>query len=256
MLQIVLITWLITHPNGHKGLFVRLSTRSPKDASLKNTDRVECLIKRQLEKNNNADENERTKMLVYAFHKALRVQNGRQAVEIITSSKRSYHDLFVRVLSTDKDEIFNMKLAVRDWVKISPGIEFRGFCTNGKLNAVSSYFTAAYNEDIKKNRSLLLQQILTLFEKIAPLLAHIPEYVIDFALTCDGVMAVVELNHFAKTTGAGLFDWGKDENVLRGKKAFEFRIIENFVQDSSSKLYRPLRDVLQKAYENHQNISK
>jgi hypothetical protein len=235
-----------THPSGHNGLFVRLSTRSPKDASLKNTSTVEQLLRRQIKKNKYANENQQTRMLVHAFHKALRVQNGTQAVGIITCSKRSYHDLLIRILQTDKNEEFNMKLAIRDWVKIKPGMEFRGFCTNGQLNALSVYFVACYNEEIKKNKDKLLAQMQTLFQEVAPLLTHIPEYVIDFALQADGKMAIVELNHFAKTTGAGLFNWKTDEALLRGEKEFDFRIIEEPVPNSASNLYEPLRVILKK----------
>ena len=55
-------------------------------------------------------------------------------------------------------------------------------------------------------------------------------YVIDFGVIfndnhVDDVL-VIELNNFLMTTGASMFDWIRDVDVLTGVKEFEFRIIE------------------------------
>jgi hypothetical protein len=37
---------------------------------------------------------------------------------------------------------------------------------------------------------------------------------------------VIEMNRFNETTGGGLFDWDNDQDVLFGRKPFEFRVLE------------------------------
>lgn len=48
------------------------------------------------------------------------------------------------------------------------------------------------------------------------------EYIIDFAVD-DQAVHIVELNAFSQTTGACLFDWKKDDKLIRSGP-FELRV--------------------------------
>ncbi|KAL9641779.1 hypothetical protein ABK040_011765 [Willaertia magna] len=155
------------------GFFVRLSSRSPKDASLKFTQKVEHLLTeeyphfkeqlQQLSENNSLQqydnkttntlqnnylnklliENEEVKFLVHTFHKALKVKTSLEAIELLIYSTRSYHDLHSRLLKCNNKDKFEMQLIIRKWIELEPCIEFRAFvgptinndsCHNNNLN--------------------------------------------------------------------------------------------------------------------------
>jgi len=63
----------------------------------------------------------------------------------------------------------------------------------------------------------------------------------------------VELNHYHKTTGAALFDWQKDEKLLK-QGPFELRILEEPLPDAITKLYQPLKELLQKICTSNEEI--
>jgi hypothetical protein len=249
-------------------VFVRLSTRSPKDASLKNTEKVEQILRERIQQmsqefelNNYSvveRENLETLCLVHSFHQALKVQSGQEALNLILQSKRSYHDIFVRLLQQQTEKEFNMIIAIRKWIEIQPGMEFRAFVYNNRITVCSQYFQACYIKDIKLRKEEWITKITDLFEQVKPLLTHIGNYVIDFAVLPDGQMKVVELNHFEKTTGSALFDWKTEEDLIRGTNLKEndpylFRIIEEPVPNSSGALYAPLRSILEKVKQEQQS---
>ncbi len=101
-----------------------------------------------------------------------------------------------------------------------------------------------------EKKEAIAQQIRSFYEEKLRDTIPASTYVIDFALLPDGQLIVVELNpfvrsaqpppacasacgnsltlsaaHQAPNTSPGLFDWTKDEDVLKGVKPFEFRIL-------------------------------
>ena len=56
---------------------------------------------------------------------------------------------------------------------------------------------------------------------------HDQTYIVDFAVILNEEsvdVMIIEINKYAETTGAGLFDWKEDIGVLTGQKPFEFRV--------------------------------
>ncbi len=71
----------------------------------------------------------------------------------------------------------------------------------------------------------LLARINAYYESLcSDVQLHVENCIIDFAVLPDRVM-VVELNPFASSTGACLFDWSRDAALLRGEAPFEFRVL-------------------------------
>lgn len=108
--------------------------------------------------------------------------------------------------------------------------EFRGFVYNNQLTALSQYYSQCYFPRLSGDREKYLTKIKDFFEIIQPKIP-LSSYVIDFVIVTDSNtnhnnnndinsnarVAVLELNPFNVATGACLFDWEKDEKVLKGK---------------------------------------
>ncbi|KAL6050058.1 Cell division cycle protein 123 [Balamuthia mandrillaris] len=112
------------------GAFVRLSTRSPKDATIAG-DKTMRLFEEELERmeqeeqveNAREDENARLVALIVASTKAMMVCSGEEALQLITTSERSHEDL---LLALEFPEEWDMKVIIRKWVNIHP-------CLTGRL---------------------------------------------------------------------------------------------------------------------------
>eukprot|EP01102_Stenamoeba_stenopodia_P017226 TRINITY_DN6141_c0_g2_i5.p1 TRINITY_DN6141_c0_g2~~TRINITY_DN6141_c0_g2_i5.p1 ORF type:complete len:294 (-),score=82.73 TRINITY_DN6141_c0_g2_i5:638-1519(-) len=137
------------------GVFVRLSTRSPKDSSLMGEDativRVGSALQKSVrEKHKHSIDgqhhdidysptllttNDKVKCLMEAFGQDLKVSSAKAALMLLRASERVFVDLNTAVSSykaecaaegTEK-AVFRMKYIVREWVDIPVGMEFRGF---------------------------------------------------------------------------------------------------------------------------------
>jgi hypothetical protein len=123
-----------------KGFFVRLNTRSPKDARILSPEMFAAIEenKRQLiEEGGIVDENAILRFCYINFVKKMVVHSGKEAVDLLGASHRIWQDIHATVDSIiDK---FEMYVVVREWAQIHPSTEFRGFVYERQLNAISSY---------------------------------------------------------------------------------------------------------------------
>jgi hypothetical protein len=212
--------------------FVRLSTRSPKDA----VDKVPGLIpilREQLQQEKRKCEeagdreyggNERLVGLRRAFMRVMAVTNADEALQLIMYSSRAISDIKRALDFADKSS-WNLKLIVREFVEIPIEGEFRGFVYNNKLNALSQYYADCFFPEIasETQKKKIEERVLTFFEQeIKDSLKHLSSYIVDFVVT-DKYVKVVELNPFSKSTGACLFDWDKDKQIIE-EGPFEFRV--------------------------------
>eukprot|EP00026_Physarum_polycephalum_P014930 Phypoly_transcript_15499.p1 GENE.Phypoly_transcript_15499~~Phypoly_transcript_15499.p1 ORF type:complete len:186 (+),score=19.32 Phypoly_transcript_15499:365-922(+) len=120
---------------------------------------------------------------------------------------------------------WNICIAVRKWITHSIQGEFRGFVWKKKLTAISQYFDMVYFVDVKTKKEKYLQLINTFFAKVVNQIPY-KDFIIDFSVELNGEVQMIELNPFTKFTSACLFNWNRDIAVLKGKKEFEFRILE------------------------------
>eukprot|EP00005_Dracoamoeba_jomungandri_P004086 CAMPEP_0174251732 /NCGR_PEP_ID=MMETSP0439-20130205/1466_1 /TAXON_ID=0 /ORGANISM="Stereomyxa ramosa, Strain Chinc5" /LENGTH=321 /DNA_ID=CAMNT_0015332129 /DNA_START=15 /DNA_END=976 /DNA_ORIENTATION=- len=210
------------------GAFIRLSTRSPKDATL-NHSKTNELFEQELDLlgDKREDENSRLIALIKSSINSLKVFSGKEALDLIIASERSYEDL---VLALDFPESWDMKVIIREWVSIDPSMEFRGFVCDKKLTALSQYFYLAFFEHLPDLKDKVLKLIQELFDKVVNLV-ELDTYVIDFAVFPEkDEVFVIEINPFKDFEGCGtdpgMFSWENDRAVLDGESAFEFRIQE------------------------------
>jgi hypothetical protein len=211
------------------GAFVRLSTRSPKDAVIAQT-KTQEFWKQELEAVGDPeiaakDENARLIALIKASTNALKVHSGEEAVNLIKVSERSNEDL---LLALEFPDSWDMKIIIRKWVSIPPSMEFRGFVHEKKLTALSQYFHIVYFPDLPPQKELIQSRIFHLFEQIKDIIP-VNNFIIDFGVVEDKVL-VIELNPFHDYEGCGtdpgLFDWKIDRKIVDGEAPFEFRVRE------------------------------
>lgn len=237
------------------GAFVRLSTRSPKDA-LENSPalrkRATDLLRERLRRANldrlTGDSLANAKLVAVqeVTSELLSVRSADEAFELLSMSSRCVSDL-VRML-THRDDLptWDLHLIVRRFVPLPPESEFRCFVHERALTAISQYFALSYFPQLPAMREALLQRIATFVT------ARIPEikldsYIIDVAVAVPGLAPaapatddndddagdlaqtatyVIELNPFHPTTGACLFDWERDAALLR-EGPVDLRLVES-----------------------------
>ena len=177
------------------GAFVRLSTRSPKDA-LENSPalrkRATDLLRERLRRANldrlTGDSLANAKLVAVqeVTSELLSVRSADEAFELLGMSSRCVSDL-VRML-THRDDLptWDLHLIVRRFVPLPPESEFRCFVHERALTAISQYFALSYFPQLPAMREALLQRIATFVT------ARIPEikldsYIIDVAVAVPGL---------------------------------------------------------------------
>jgi len=208
-----------------------LSTRSAKDAMILSDKTKKAIEEKRLQllhENITVDDNVLLGIIFRSSIQSLVVRSGREAVELLGISRRIWQDIEV---SLDSKQ-FDLKVVIREWVVIPNEYEFRGFVYNRELTAISSYNRSVFWPQLPPIKAELEQRMKEYWKvvknKISP---HLSNFVIDFAFTEDmSKIFIVELNPFydfeGNSTNAELFDWYKDDEILTGKKPFEFRMLE------------------------------
>jgi len=210
--------------------FVKLSSRSPKDATVKG-DRTAIIIRdlkkqwKEKHQNESFSDQDKLEILNQAHINALRVTTGKETVALFCESDRIWEDLDLGLESGN----FAQQVIIREWNPIPLKFEFRGFVCNRKLTALSQYYFILFFKDIKNNKEEIQNIVFQTFEKIKDILP-IDSVVVDFAVDLKNKRAIViEINPFDNYIGCGtspaLFDWKKDRKTL-DEGPFEFRIEE------------------------------
>jgi len=215
----------------NKAAFVKLSCRSPKDATVTSPEmqKIYKNLINQIDREVTGDNllNLKVVALFQSHLEALQMVSGKQALELLLRSQRIYEDLKLGIKNyeqeTDK-KTFDIQIIIRQWVNVPISGEFRGFVYAKELTALSQYFDICFFPELVQNETKIVSRIKEFFTKIKQ---HIPlsNYIIDFALTSDSI-AIIELNPFAPTTDACLFTWTQDEEILLGKSPFAYRYVE------------------------------
>ncbi|KAL6048674.1 Cell division cycle protein 123 [Balamuthia mandrillaris] len=226
-------------------VFVRLSSRSPKDAALSRQGFKSLLeeelqqVKRLEGESATSSDNQLLHALYRASTVALKVSNGEEGVQLLVESPRIQGDLDAYLHSQKEDETFNV--VVREWGEFDVELEFRAFVYQNKFTALTQYNEFIFFPRMLSQKDTILSVITDFLHKEVMPLMTLPNYVLDLALkypsgegereeasTYRGFkLYVVELNPLAEFAGSGLFDWTKDWDVLLGKKPFEFRVHES-----------------------------
>ncbi len=149
-----IIDSLITKLGG--AAFVRLSTRSPKDAIVSSPEFI-----RYMQECTNSIDPDNLAALGFAFYdcvmKAGRITSGKAAVDLLCNSSRVFMDL-----RRAADAKFQVLCVVRGYSYLAPSSEFRVFVVQGKITAVSQYIDCLFFPQLDP---LQLRNVLIQFEE-------------------------------------------------------------------------------------------
>lgn len=238
---------------GNEGIFVKLSTRSPKDSKTIFRNATEAFHRRLDEnmehviQNNEVAGTSCVNARLVAFSeemvKASIAHNGREAVTYLLDSWRVAEDLMYAYESEEfgdaEAKVYPISLVLRQWdSRVVPVSEFRGFVWNGQLNCIGQYWHSLYWPHLKDLKDQVASDCRQFFEKIRSSLP-VPNAMLDLAWVGPGEVLLVEVNPLMEGLGSfngstGLFDFYKDHDVLAGLLPFEIRVRE--VEEDRSSL--------------------
>jgi len=185
------------------------------------------------------NENEKLCALFSAHLQALKIFDGKEAISLFLKSTRIKDDLEMclkqltdNTTNNDEDKLIPIKVIIREWKEITIENEFRGFVFNKQLTALSQYFDTCYFETLKQNNAAIEKTLKQFFEdKIRPRIQFKNNFIIDFCITTNKEVLLIELNPFLTTTDSVLFSWKNDKKILTGEKEFEFRVLERPIKN-------------------------
>jgi hypothetical protein len=193
------------------GFFVRLSSRSPKDAAMPTREAFEREVIRRTEADGGSYDvmdaaiNGSMRAFFEVGLQSLQVLDASAAIKLFTHSERVHRDLH------DADTagaLEGMKVAIRRWEpELRQEYEFRAFVRSGKLTAISQYNPYCYYPDQVAARDAICAKLENYWQsQVKDVLSRLySDYVIDIAILADGACRVIELNPFEPQTGGGLF---------------------------------------------------
>jgi hypothetical protein len=197
--------------------FVKLSTRSPKDAiavkddpSLSPTEQLNQKIK------------------------ALMVRNGEEVLNLISRSQRIYSDInFFFQYGVPGTSFSSLNLILREWVDIPQDREFRCFVYEGTVTGVSQYncyrpMPQLWDMDLINK----ISESIVKFNDTVKSCFSTTSYVLDVVVFEDLKVELIEINSFGTymSSGSALFHWKHHEDLLYnklGRSTPAFRLLTN-----------------------------
>ncbi len=125
--------------SGSDGVFVKFSSRSPKDAVVLQRDRILHLFHMALAaesaacpdgilvKGSVSEQNARIIAMLVAGTRSLMVEDARSAIHLLRTSERIYQDCLLALDQAERGR-FTLNLCVREWSELHPSSEWRCFC--------------------------------------------------------------------------------------------------------------------------------
>jgi len=236
---------------GCKKVFVKGSSRSAKDAVIMLKNMTEDFEQRCIaakKKEGKLSINDAVISLLGAGKDAMSGTSAEYFLKLFVRSERIYQDM---TLALDMKE-FKSGWAIREWVDIDIGMEFRGFIHERKFCALCQYDYLVKIEKLQdeKMRKKLVETMKEFYEqKVGPALhgkgSKFKSYVADFALDNDGKCWIIELNPFQESTDGAMFSWATEKKSLTSLP-FDFRYQKN-TQNALVALSKEWRGICQAA---------
>jgi hypothetical protein len=247
----------------YSAVFVKLSTRSPKDSKTifrKAEQQFQQRIDLSSGKVKDFPETvsrDNGRLLAFSeeMARANAVTTGKEAITVLLDSWRVAEDLMyalgeddpedgIKALVSTGAEVkekkeFSISLVIRGWDnRIIPKCEFRGFVWNYSLNCIGQYWHSLYYPDLVQIKDKIASDCLKMFDEIKSSLP-VPNAMLDLAWLGNDEVILIEVNPLMEGLGSfkgstGLFDYYEDEAVLTGKVPFEIRVRE--VEESRSEI--------------------
>ena len=223
-------TLIATMATGN-GVFVKLSTRSPKDSHIAFAKARKIYSERYPSQCSTSPiPNNKLILLQESVIESLKVNNGAEAVQLFMSSTRVGEDLEYALEPGDEGFSERSCMVIRQWVNIPLWAEFRGFVWNGKLTSIGQYnHPVVFPQLLGGNIQQIQSDLENFFDSLKSQIP-IDRYIIDFAWTPDKVY-LVEVNPFdgeiVFPASTGLWSWDNDRHqMMNGPMELRIRTIE------------------------------
>jgi hypothetical protein len=210
-------------------VFIKLSTRSPKDSPIIFEKATKEFINK-LNKDIHATYEEKFILLSQCVQDNFYTTNGKEAIDLFVTSERIYEDLTYSLENEEEYSKFNIQIVIREWDQAIPiENEFRAFVMDRNLNAIGQYYYIFCFKGLAEKANVIKENLLSYFnEKLKPILPDIlKDCIVDFVYTekeGDNVdIKVIEINpfdgfalaSFAGSTGLFLLSEEKDKEVIQ-----------------------------------------
>jgi len=204
-------------------VFVRLSSRSPKDA-IYHLESFPTLIQEKLSGFENGREDLYSKL--HAFYMAsteiMGVSSGREATDLMRRSDRIQGDMEEAIKNSEP-----MNLIIREFVNFPVKNELRGFVHKGVFTALTQYNNLAYFPEHIESKAEVEEKVKSFVKVfIKAMESVLDSFVMDIVIDDAGKVWVVEVNPFGEMAGSCLFEWSRDRAILMGREPFQFRIVD------------------------------
>jgi len=204
-------------------VFVRLSSRSPKDA-IYHLESFPSLIQEKLSGFENGREDLYSKL--HAFYMAsteiMAVSSGREATDLMRRSDRIQGDMEEAIKNSEP-----MNLIIREFVNFPVKNELRGFVHKGVFTALTQYNNLAYFPEHIESKAEVEEKVKSFVKVfIKAMESVLDSFVMDIVIDDAGKVWVVEVNPFGEMAGSCLFEWSRDRAILMGREPFQFRIVD------------------------------
>lgn len=227
---------------GSPGFFVRLSTRSPKDAFVidpgKYVRKLEALegdeaFRAPVGSESKVQEcysNNRKMIALFDCLSDMCINTGRQTMYLLTTSERAFVDIKQATSSMQLYDDHPLQIVLRRWEpELDHTMEFRAFVNDCQLQAISQYNHYCAFPNVFRNQRYIADLLMEYWEREVKDMIPLSSYVVDFAIlrasSDNPSVLTIELNPYASSTGGSLFDWLADREVLKSGP-FEFRCHE------------------------------
>lgn len=152
----------------------------------------------------------------------LKVRNAQDAMSLLLTSERVYADMIDWLRFGEPEQI-----VLREWQDdLTMDNEFRLYVYKGAVTAISQYDHYGYYPHLESQREFLQSGLIELWRSIhAELGDETLSYVVDIGyLPSHDKFILIELSPFSPCTGAALFSWSRDKELLEGNRPMEFRL--------------------------------
>ena len=150
-------------------VFIKASSRSAKDAPT-SVARLADIYRHELALCRAADDNTKLCCMLRAGLELLKAFSASDALDLFLRSERIYQDM---LLALERPDRWDEHFAVRRWVNIDVGMEFRGFVHDGRLNALSQYNHLCYFPELIAQRDAILRNVCDFFRVDIRVRVHI-----------------------------------------------------------------------------------
>ncbi len=224
-----------------KGIFIKLSVRSPKDSAWL-MDSYRTHLRDHMQQTSIPPDSpyalgDDVAAIRYANWQSTCCRTSEEALLLLVRSDRIYMDVQHHELycEGDKSQSFHLQLHVSAFFEeFDPAYEFRGFVSNGIRTGLTIYNPWVYDEKLIEREQSILSTMLTLWDTVSPKIRS-ENYSLDFALSKDLTKCwIIELNNFLPPlAGSGLFKYHEDiDKDIIANGPFEFRIRKTPVVES------------------------